>query len=482
MRNKTKLIGIIAIIIGLSFGSCGDDGGNKGTAPTISTTTLLGGKVGVEYSATLAATGTAPITWSLDSGALPEGLDLAANGVISGMPTTADTYTFTVKASNTAGDDTKELTITIAGGGGTAPDIITETLTDGTVGVEYSATLAATGAAPITWTIEDGALPEGLALDEETGDITGTPEKAGIFNFTVKAANDTGDDTGDLNITIAEDPAITNALVEMVWIKPGTFQMGSPIDEPYRNRYYEVLHEVTLTKGFYMGKYEVTQAQFEEVMEFNPSELKTGGTYASVSELDTADFPVETISWFDTLVFCNRLSEQEGLTPVYTITNTFPVSPVPGDTITEATVSVNWNANGYRLPTDAEWEYACRAETKTAYNTGATMSNSTGWWSANSENRTHSVGELPGNAWDLYDMHGNVSEWCWDWRDEYPDGDAATDPTGPEEKPAGENRVVRGGSFVTQANQVGILRSAYRGDQIPSLGGKNVGFRIVRRR
>jgi len=153
------------------------------------------------------ATGDTPIMWSVEAGSLPNGLSLSTAGVISGTPTTADTFNFTVKAINAAGNNTKALSIVIgaSGGTGTAPTITTATLPNGTVGTAYSQTLTATGDTPITWSIETGSLPSGLppGLSLSTaGVISGTPTTADTFNFTVKATNATGNDTKALSIVI----------------------------------------------------------------------------------------------------------------------------------------------------------------------------------------------------------------------------------------------------------------------------------------
>jgi formylglycine-generating enzyme required for sulfatase activity len=218
--------------------------------------------------------------------------------------------------------------------------------------------------------------------------------------------------------------------------------MGSPSNEPERYS-DEVQHQVTLS-AFYMGKYQVTQAEYQSVMETNPSYF-TG-----------SNFPVERVSWYDAVEFCNRLSQREGLTPAYTINGT--------------NVSCNWNASGYRLPTEAEWEYTCRAGTTTPYSTGNNITTSQANYNSGS---TKPVGSFAPNPWGLYDMHGNVWEWCWDWYGSYSTG-AQTNPRGAV---SGNNRVIRGGSWNNNGQN---LRSAYRNNNNPSNRNNNIGFRLVR--
>jgi formylglycine-generating enzyme required for sulfatase activity len=350
-------------------------------------------------------------------------------------------------------------------GSGVAPTIITEALPGGTVGVAYSQTLAATGDTPISWSF-DGALPEGLNL--EANAIKGTPTAAGKSIFTVKATNAIESDTKKLTITIA--------LVEMVPIPDGTFQMGSPLNETNRDS-DETQHLVTLTI-FSMSKSLVTQGQYEAVMGNNPSNFKA----PVAPETNTANRPVEYVTWYDAVEFCNKLSTQEGLTAVYTITGR---TPETGHPITGATVTANWSANGYRLPTEAEWEYACRAGTTTPFNTGnnitTNQANYNGDYPYNNnpkgENRerTTEVSSFAHNAWGLYDMHGNVFEWCWDWfSSNYYSSSPAQDPTGPV---SGDSRVLRGGAWTHDGK---YLRSAYRSLSYPYAWGYFIGFRIVR--
>jgi formylglycine-generating enzyme required for sulfatase activity len=249
----------------------------------------------------------------------------------------------------------------------------------------------------------------------------------------------------------------------MVRINGGTFMMGSPASEPQRSD-NETQHQVTVS-SFYMGKYPVTQREYQQVMGTNPSNFKGD------------NLPVEKVRWYDALVFCNKLSMKEGLSPAYSINgSTDPAAwgGVPTDrNATWNAVAIVAGSNGYRLPTEAQWEYACRAGTTTAYNTGANISDTTGWYDANSGGRTHPVGQKAANRWGLYDMHGNVWEWCWDWHGSYASG-AQTDPGGAV---SGYCRVARGGSWY---NFGLLLRSAFRGNYDPDYWDNGIGFRLVR--
>jgi formylglycine-generating enzyme required for sulfatase activity len=228
----------------------------------------------------------------------------------------------------------------------------------------------------------------------------------------------------------------------MLWVKPGTFDMGSPPAEAGRGK-DETQHQVTLTKGFYLGKYEVTQAQWEKVMGSNPSRFKG------------ADRPVEKVSWTEAVAFCTQLTTQEQ---------------------NAGRLPAGWV---YVLPTESQWEYACRAGTTTAYSWGATIasSNANYNWDGGANDgsdfkQTRDVGQYAANPWGFFDMHGNVWEWTADrYHAAYPTGNPVIDPTGPA---SGSNRVIRGGSW---SNGGPSLRSAKRLSHAPS-DRVNLGFRL----
>lgn len=255
----------------------------------------------------------------------------------------------------------------------------------------------------------------------------------------------------------------------MVLIKGGTFTMGSSANDPRRES-EEIQHQVTVN-SFYMGKYEVTQKEYEEIMEENPS-------YFIGDNL-----PVESVTWYHAIIYCILRSQNEGLTPAYTIDKKIdPNNKNDKDTI-KYTVTWNKNANGYRLPTEAEWEYACRAGTTTPFNTGNNITiaqaNYNGSDSfiknANGDARekTTPVGIFAPNPWGLYDVHGNVYEWCWDWYGDYSSG-SQTAPVGAV---SGTDRVIRGGCW---AGPRGDLRSSSRFYSPPDSESRIIGFRLVR--
>lgn len=224
----------------------------------------------------------------------------------------------------------------------------------------------------------------------------------------------------------------TNSIgMELVCIPAGTFWMGSPeSDEMEPDN--EKLHEVTISQPFYMGIYPVTQAQWEAVMGNHPRHFTGDSTH-----------PVDRVSWEDAQEFLNRLSELDGRT--------------------------------YTLPTEAQWEYACRAGSTGRYCFGDDVSQlgDYAWYIENSDYTSHPVGQKQANAWGLYDMHGNVWEWCHDWLGHY-DGTASVDPSSPH---TSAMRVIRGGSWYDFAPD---LRSACRRASRPNARYSHVGFRCSR--
>lgn len=278
---------------------------------------------------------------------------------------------------------------------------------------------------------------------------------------------------------------------KFVRLLPGTFTMGSPLAEagrlervldvssdPYNTELssinFELQHEVTLSRPFLLQSTPVTQAQFEAVMGFNPSDFKD------------PRFPVESVSWYDAVTFCNRLSEQQGIPKEEWAYSIHERNGEAGEYGFEAVVEwLGPERLGFRLSTEAEWEYACRAATMTATYNGDldpvhlkdeqpnSMLDPIAWFSGNSDSQTHKVATKGPNEWGLSDMLGNVWEWVWDWDDMYP-SDPVSDPNGPA---SGENRVIRGGSWSLYAR---FCRAAYRGRDWPGHRFNDIGFRPAR--
>ena len=254
--------------------------------------------------------------------------------------------------------------------------------------------------------------------------------------------------------------AFSQAQNSMINIQGGSFQIGSPEGEIGANPANETPVHMVTVKPFMIGKFPVTQTEYLDVMGVNPSINK-----------GSMDMPVDNVSWNMAVDYCNKRSIKEGLTPVYTIN---------GNTVT-------WDrsANGYRLPTESEWEYACRAGTKTPFYSGESMDDS-GWHRDNSfvilesgaRNRsTYPVGQKKANAWGVFDMHGNVLEWCWDYFSPYT-AEAKVDPIGPDKPMPGNTwRVYRGGCFDFTPTQ---CRSAYRFRQHQNFKMFYIGFRVAR--
>ncbi len=240
----------------------------------------------------------------------------------------------------------------------------------------------------------------------------------------------------------------------MKYVPGGTFQIGS---DP---------KNTSKVSAFFMSEKEITREQFKRIMGYDPS-----ATYNSTGQQD----PVQRVNWYSALVFCNKLSMLEGLTPVYTIKDSTDWSSVP-------TVTANWDVNGYRLPTEMEWMWAAMGAVNgtTGYTKAFAGSNGTNdigdyaWAGWNSGSTTHPVGTKQPNELGLYDMSGNVWEWCWDWwTKNYPSGST----TNYKGAASGDDRVKRGGSWRSGASDASV---AYRFNDHPSTLRSSVGFRVVR--
>jgi formylglycine-generating enzyme required for sulfatase activity len=275
----------------------------------------------------------------------------------------------------------------------------------------------------------------------------------------------------------------------MVLVPAGTFTMGSPEMELDRGAFGETRHQVTIRNAFYIAAKELSVGEFRRFVEdtkyvttaeadggakiYDEANgkwvFRAGADWRNPGFRQGDDHPVVCVSWFDAAQYCNWLSVKEGLKPAYTI----------------AGQNVNWDrsADGYRLPTEAEWEYACRAGTSTPFFTGERISTSQANYDGNFpynygnkglfRKATVSSGSFPANAWGLYDMHGNVWEWCWDYHN-IPNKNPLTDPIGPA---TGTKRVNRGGSWGSKASS---LRSAATDSDFPETAGSNLGFRLAK--
>ncbi len=262
----------------------------------------------------------------------------------------------------------------------------------------------------------------------------------------------------------------------MKYIPGGTFQMGSnnAALESSTGNLEEPVHSV-MVSAFYMDTTDVTQASYQALMGVNPSYFDTG--------VSAPRRPVEDVNWYDAVLYCNARSKHDGYDTVYSYSSIYSDTFGIHDTL--AGVTINYTKDGYRLPTEAEWEYACRAGSRADYYWGqsyppltaadtALISSNAVWYFNSPNYSTQPVATKPPNAWGLYDMSGNVWEWCNDWYGDYSAG-KQTDPTGAT---TGKHRVLRGGSWGGY-NADGLC-VAYRGDdQTPGYRLSNLGFRVV---
>ena len=301
-----------------------------------------------------------------------------------------------------------------------------------------SVTISSTTAGATIWYTTDGSDPTSSATR-----LSGASPVASVsapLGKTLRA-----EATATSILTSAEGTAVYSKTLALAFVAGGTFNNGTS--------------DVTVS-SFTMSTYEITQAQYLTVTGNSPSYFTTvtGG-------------PVEQVTWYDAVEFCNKLSTRESRTPVYTISGRTPATGYP---ITSASVTATWTNNGYRLPTEAEWEYAARGGASTHGYTyaGSSTLDGVAWYSTNSASKTHAVGGKTANELGLYDMSGNVWEWCWDWYGTYPTG-TQTNPTGASE---GSYRVLRGGSWNAGT---GYGTVSYRSYDYPYGRYGILGFRVV---
>jgi len=275
--------------------------------------------------------------------------------------------------------------------------------------------------------IAEATSPNGSHFNDvwDIGFVQGSTNQPLIFLKNISARPD------PIVVPEPQKDVVNSIGMKLKLIPAGEFQMGSTEYDDEKPR-----HLVTISRPFYLGVYPVTQREYMQMTKKTPS------FFSGYDRL-----PVESVSWFDALAFCNELSRKEGLKPFFTINRQSVEVP-------------DWNGPGYRLTTEAEWEYACRAGTTTRFSFGddENLLDEHAWYGHNSGSRTHPVGEKKPNPFGLFDMHGNVWEWCWDWFDAsyYNNTSIQIDPRGPK---TGEARVFRGGAWDNSAIRV---RSALR--------------------
>lgn len=345
-----------------------------------------------------------------------------------------------------------------------------------------------------------GPVPVTLTAVTPEGWVTWTNAPTNA-TFTVQTATALGSETNWVDwIEVPVTNAVTvhrvfdpNPPDGMAFIPAGSFMMGATTNMGHESYSGETPQHTAYVSAFYMDKYEVTKALWDEVVAWNGG---NGNGYESGSGLGkAANHPVHTVTWYDVVKWCNARSQKEGLVPCYytdaglgTIYKTGQVAPY-----------VNWGANGYRLPTEAEWEKAARggasghrfpwSDSDTIQHSRANYRSSTNYafdtsltrgyhpmFATNSMTHTSPVGYFAPNGYGLYDMAGNVSEWCWDWfGSEYSSSSPSSDPRGPT---SGSNRVLRGGSW--DGNALGCRTADRNNGRTPTIRYSYVGFRCAR--
>jgi uncharacterized repeat protein (TIGR02543 family) len=349
--------------------------------------------------------------------------------------------------------------------------------------VIYTITFNANGGeeTPDAQTIQAGdsiTLPDEIARTGYTFTGWNTRDNGNGSNY---AAGFSYKPTGNITLYAQWKATIITgyANITMIYVPGGSFQMGKDLETAATGDITPV-HTVTLS-GFYMGRTEVTQAQYQAVMGKTIQEQQAlAGASTTIDDGRGDNFPVYYVCWYEAIEFCNRLSEREGLSLYYTINKSQedPHNTHSADTL-KWMVMRNTTANGYRLPTEAEWEYAAKGGNPNAVGwvwytyAGSNIVGDVAWYNSNSGLITREVGKKAPNGLGLYDMSGNVWEWCWDWFGSYSSG-AQTDPSGAV---SGTDRVNRGGAFPSSTE---FVHSAYRRCNEPHMQGGDLGFRLAR--
>jgi len=443
--------------------------------PTITTQpisqTIISGSTA---TMTVVASGTAPFTYQWYRGNVGSTTNpIGTNSASFTTPTLTATTRYWVKVSNGSGEvSSSSCIITI----GVAPSITTQPVST-TINSGSTATLSvvAGGSTPLTYQWYQGAVGTTTSPVGTNSASFTTSTLTATTTYWVRVSNI----AGNVNSTLATvTVTAVTAPADMALIPAGSFTMGDSLDG------ISDAPQVTVNvSAFFMGKNEVTKALWDEVRTWGAS---NGYTDLAVGAGKATNHPVQTVNWWDVIKWCNARSQKEGLTPVYT------VSGAVMKTGTTAPVA-NWSANGYRLPTEAEWEKAARgglsgkrfpwgdtishsqanyyASSGTSYDLSGSVNNYHPSYATGSA-YTSPVGSFAANAYGLHDMAGNVWEWCWDWYDSYSNG--ATDPRGAN---SGSFRVFRGGGWGSNAN---YCRVAYRINHVPSVQSYDFGFRVAR--
>lgn len=321
---------------------------------------------------------------------------------------------------------------------------------------------------PKVWAVSQPAeLPEEVAADtagahqrlrdlQSSGGSSSSPFGSGT-KWTATTKLRTATRNANASTGISDKKRAKPLVAQMVRIEGGTFEMGCTDEQqPDCSDDEKAVHTITVA-SFYLGQYEVTFAEYESFCE------ATGRSKPNDEGWGRGYQPVINVSWYDAIAYCNWLSLQQDYTPVYHI---------QGDNVTP-----NWSANGYRLPTEAEWEYAARGgirNTRSKYS-GSNDINEVAWYNGNSIDRSHPVGRKKPNELGLYDMSGNIGEWCWDWYNrDYYSRSSKVDPRGPEQ---GSYRVDRGGGWNFAPR---LCRSTDRNSWAPQIRNPIIGFRLAR--